>query len=303
MARSKFSVNAEIVLLGHILNWPWRSRTKRRQERGRVTERAVRSYLERYIPEFSDVPEDAAAEQACNVERIFSIWLQGEDNAPEIVKACWRSMRRNCRNELVVLDSSSIFDWIELPDHIVKKWREGKIKPAHFTDICRVELLYRYGGLWMDATDFMTSSVPEWIMDENFFVYMCGDEMKGSYAMIQNCFIRARCGNYLIKAWREAIFSYWKNESGAIDYFMHQLLFKMVIECNPKASSMFSAMPKVLQSMTHALWWNYGDRPFDAELFRKLTSGAPFQKTEYKSETAKHPVPGSFSDVMQKMYF
>ena len=302
MNRSRLTAELIILFKGHIFNSLFQSRKDRRRKRGQVKVDVIGKYLGTLKPVICSVEEDPPLSDESE-ERIFSIWLQGEDNAPDIVRACYRSIRANCTQRLVVLDGTTIWDWIELPDHIVKKWREGKIKPAHFTDICRVELLYRYGGLWMDATDFMTSSVPEWIMDENFFVYMCGDEMKGSYAMIQNCFIRARCGNYLIKAWREAIFSYWKNESGAIDYFMHQLLFKMVIECNPKASSMFSAMPKVLQSMTHALWWNYGDRPFDAELFRKLTSGAPFQKTEYKSETAKHPVPGSFSDVMQKMYF
>lgn len=296
-----FKTKAGIILYGHVLNWPWRSRTERRRARGTATEKAVSRYLERYIPAISGIPEDSM-EKDCGKERIFSIWLQGEDKAPGIVRACIESIRHNCPQELVVLDEQSLQDWIRLPDHIIGKWKEGKIKPAHFADICRVELLYRYGGVWLDATNFVTSPVPQWIMDEDFFIYLSGDTLKGSYSFVQNCFFRSRKGSYLIKTWRAAIMAYWASENCAIDYFVHQLLFKLTVMNNPLAKRYFDRMPHLIQDPTHNLWWKYRDMPFDRTTFEKETSGSFFQKTEYKSEAAMHPVPGSFSDIMQNMY-
>ena len=332
MTRGRFSTKAEIVLKGHILNWPWRSRLERRRARGAATRDAVCAYLDRYVPEFLGMPYTPAADagqtapygsgqpvpdisgqtapdnpmqpvpgDSCE-ERIFSIWLQGEQSAPDIVKACWRSIRANSSRELVVLDSGSLGDWIELPPHVTDKWRRGLIKPAHFTDICRVALLYRYGGYWMDATDFLPAELPEWIDDRDFFVYMSGERLRGWYAYIQNCFIRARRGNYLLALWLNAMLVYWSHEDSAIDYFVHQLLFRKAVESDPRAAELFAAMPKIVQDPTHELWFGNASKPFDPELFRSLTAAAAFQKTEYKSSDAVSPRPGSFADAMMKMY-
>ena len=332
MTRGRFSTKACIVLRGHVLNWPWRSRLERRRARGAATRDAVCAYLDRYVPEFLGMPYTPAADagqtapygsrqhvpdspgqtapdnpiqpvsgDSCK-ERIFSIWLQGEQSAPDIVKACWRSIRANSSRELVVLDSGSLGDWIELPEHVTDKWRQGLIKPAHFTDICRVALLYRYGGYWMDATDFLPAELPEWIDDRDFFVYMSGERLRGWYAYIQNCFIRARRGNYLLALWLNAMLVYWSHEDSAIDYFVHQLLFMKAVESDPRAAELFAAMPKLVQDTTHELWFGNASKPFDPELFRSLTAAAAFQKTEYKSADAVSPRPGSFADAMMKMY-
>lgn len=302
MDLSRFRLGARVVLQGHVLNWPWRSSEQRRRVRGSVTAQAVCDYLDRYVPEFSDVPEDGAVGGGPGPERIFSMWLQGESQAPPVAQACWRSMRANSAHELVILDGRSVFDWIDLPSHVVDKWRRGLIRPAHFADLCRVELLYAHGGFWLDATDFIGAELPEWMLDQDFFVYMAGETLRGSYSFIQNCFIRGRRGAYLLKAWREAMSVYWRHEDSTVDYFVHQLLFRKVVECNAKAAVLFGSMPRLVQDPTHELWFGNASGPFDADVFESIVSSAAFQKTEYKSSDARNPVPGSFADVMMKMY-
>ncbi len=297
----KIRKDLKIVIRGHILNWPWRSREERRRVRGTVTQEAVCDYLSKYTDHIRSI-EDDGEESVTGEERIFSIWLQGEEKAPEIVKACFRSIRHNCSQELVVLDDRTLWEWIELPEYIIRKRNEGKIRPAHFADICRVELLYRYGGLWLDATDFVTSPVPDEIMNEDFFIYMSGSRLNGWYSFVQNCFFRARKGNFLLKAWRSMIHEYWRNEDEIADYFAHQLMFMMVVENNAAAAEHFAAMPKIGQDPTHTVWWQHRSDPFNQELFRELTEGSFYQKTEFKSKDARSPKKGSFSDVMQNMY-
>lgn len=312
---TKVSLYAEIIVKGHILNAPWKSRIARRRQRGMVTARAVSRYLDRYVEEAVEasvadcgkvlVEAVQASQAGCSApsaeaEHIFSIWFSGEETAPAIVKACWRSIREHSSLPLVVLDENSLWNWISLPQGIIEKWKDGKIRPAHFADICRIELLYRHGGFWLDATDFITAELPAEIASQPFFVYMAGENIRGFYGYIQNCFIRGQKGNYLLKCWREAVLAYWSNEDSAVDYFVNQLLFKKVIEVNPQAAALFAKMPQVPQDATHELWYNYADKPFDQDLFRDITAKAAFQKTDYKSSAATSPIPGSFAEAIIK---
>lgn len=286
---------AEILIRGHILNPFWKTRLERRRIRGEVTRDAVCRRLEPYLEFMRGLaPENAGvSKEAEGGEKIFSIWLQGEENAPEVVKACWRSVRKNCPQELVVLDGKSIGDWIELPEHIAGKWRDGKMKPAHFTDVCRLALLERHGGLWLDATDYVPAAFPQWLWDCGFFMHTAGTRLPGWYASVQNCFIRSERGNFLTSAWLRLVCEYWRREDRAADYFVHQLLFSMLVENNAEAARRYGEMPKIVQDPTHALWFGHGNSPYDPETWDELASAALFQKTEYKSEMATSPKPGS----------
>ena len=234
--------------------------------------------------------------------RVFTLWLQGTEQAPPLIKACIDSIRRNCGAELVVLDGKTVFDWIDLPDHIVRKWKEGKIKAAHFSDICRVELLYRHGGVWMDATDYLDAPLPEWLWECDFFVYQGGETLKGAYGGIQNCFIRGAKDAYLLKVWREAIFAYWAAENTHVDYFVHQMLFCQAVAANPRATELYGKMPHLGQDPTHVLWYEYADQPYDEARLHAICAEALFQKTSYKCEAAVSPVPGSFADHILAPY-
>ena len=290
----------KVVAFGHILNWPWRSRVHRRQVRSDVISRIIPKYFKRYLPAAAAIPERKVIKDDKG-EKIWTIWLQGEANAPKLVKACFRSIRKNCKQELVVLDYDSIFDYITLPDEIVKKYRDGKIANAHFADICRVELLYEHGGIWLDATAFATAPIPDWIIKEDFFVYLAGKNVGSPYSFMQNCFIRSRKGAYLLDAWRAMILDYWMHENHNFDYFMHQLLFKTLVQNDPRAKKYFAKMPHVDQDPTHALWWDYQNKPFNQKTFDNVTSGAFFQKVTYRG--TENPIPDSFADVMiNKMY-
>ena len=288
----------QIILFGHILNPFWKSRIERRKIRTDLTAKIVTRYFKRYLKAVDGVPETTPVKDDKN-DKIFTIWLQGEEKAPKLVKACFRSVRRHCKQELVILDEKTIFDYISLPDVIVNKYRAGKIGHAHFADICRVELLYRYGGYWLDSTGFVTSPIPKWIEDEDFFVYLTGNNYNigGSpYSFMQNCFIRSRKGAYLLAAWRAMILDYWMHENHTFDYFMHQLLFKTLVTGNKTAKKYFDKMPHVAQDPTHALWWAYQNKPFDEKVFKDVTKDSFFQKTTYRG--SENPVPGSFADVM-----
>ena len=292
------------ILKSEIFNWFWRNKNKRKQVKEIAKSQRVLSYLNRYAAYFSTISPDKDAIPKQEKERIFSIWLQGEENAPPIVKVCFASIRKNCTQDFVVLDEKTLFDWIQLPDYVVTKWKKGKIHPAHFTDICRLELLYQYGGIWADATDFIAAPFPYWLLNTDFFVYHTGDNIDfiGFYSFIQNCFIRAKKNNFLVKAWRDAVLLYWKEEEKVRDYFVHQLIFKKLVETNILAKELYTKMPYIVQDTTHVLWFKHAENPFDEKLFNEITQNAIFQKTEYRSLSSKNPISGSFAEMMINKY-
>ena len=290
-------IKFKLVLFGHILNPLWYSREKRRKIRTNYIMKTVDKYFQKYLSVVKDVKETKVVKNDKN-EKIWTLWLQGEENAPDIVKSCFRSVRRHCKQELVILDSNTIFDYISLPDVIVQKYREGKIGHAHFADICRVELLYQHGGYWLDATGFVTEPIPKFITDADFFMFLVNPEWSFGYSFVQNCFIRARKGAYLLAAWRAMILDYWMHENKETDYFMHQLLFKTLVMHDERAKKYFEEMPHVLQDGTHMLWWGYRDKPFDEKVFKQVTKDAFFQKTTFRDLKV---LPGSFAEKIINM--
>lgn len=279
------------VFLNRIFVPFWKSRKERWVRRNKIIAELSEQYLED-MP--FDFPENCVPERQPK-EYIFSMWLQGEAGAPQIVRSCWESIRRQSSKQLVVLDADSVGKWIDLPDNFMERWRKGKIKACHVADLCRVELLWKYGGYWMDATDYMCHPMPEFIEREPFFMYM-SDEGWNFY--IQNCFIRAYAHHPLIGAWRNIIRRYWAHHARAFDYFLPHRLFRHMVLSDARVAELFGQMPKICHDVTQILWENYRDEAFDEKLFREITAEGAFQKLEYKSLSAQTPRPGSFADYV-----
>ena len=104
--------------------------------------------------------------------KIWRLWLQGEDNAPEVCKACLRSLRYwHSDKKIITLDKNNISDYIDLPGYIIDKHEKGIISHTHFSDIIRAELLTQHGGTWIDATVYCTGRKFGDIMRLPLFVY------------------------------------------------------------------------------------------------------------------------------------
>lgn len=89
--------------------------------------------------------------------RIWYCWFQGEENLPPLVRCCYESLRRNSgRYEVCFVDEENFGEYVKLPEHILKKFAAGKISRTHLSDILRVNILAKHGGLWLDATILVT---------------------------------------------------------------------------------------------------------------------------------------------------
>lgn len=288
----------KFLILAHLLNPFWKGRVERRSRRNYYNYRRVAHYLKRrYLPFVKAIdpqkePYKSLHEGFQEEEYIYSIWFQGEENAPELVKICFERLRKVYGDRFRVLSEKTLWNFIDLPDHIKKKREEGKITNAHFSDICRVALLYQHGGIWFDATDFITSPVPEWIWETDMFMFRDGERFTPQ-KFIQSCFLRGKKGNPFFKAQLDFLSEYWKHEDRLIDYFLFHFLLRFLVENNPKLNKIFYEMPQVVQTPTHILWHIHHADPYSEELYRESIKNTFFQKTTFKFDNAKNPKEGS----------
>lgn len=120
---------------------------------------------------------------------IWILWYQGVSEAPFIVRKCIDSWTRyNPTWEVVVLDSNNLQSYIkeELSDEIL-----DNLSLAHQSDLVRLQLLSKYGGVWADATTFCIKSLDEWIdryAESGLFVF----HKPGKDRIMSNWFIASK---------------------------------------------------------------------------------------------------------------
>lgn len=156
---------------------------------------------------------------------IWILWFQGYDAAPDIVKKCIDSIYHyKGVYEVIFLTSNNIINYIDIPEYILKKWKKGIISNTHFSDIVRTDILVRHGGIWLDATTYLTDFLPTYVTDTSFFVYKRGVERDKSI-VANNWLISANKNVRLLICVREMLFEYWKKENKIRDYFLWHLCF------------------------------------------------------------------------------
>jgi len=244
-------------------------------------------FLTNYFARKYLVETENIFQKEITIETPETVWQFWDNPAgrttPEIVKSSLESVDRFKGNLYHrVLENATFEDYSDLPGYILDKFKKGQIGYTHFSDLLRLNLLKNHGGIWLDATGYMTDFVPTYILDEDFFVFLTGHRTKFPYSFMQNCFIRAKKGSYLCDAWYQMCIEFWKNESKAIDYFQHQLIFKTLTSHQLKAKKLFTKMPQISEDGSQQLVGDNLLKKFDEEEWKEIKKASFFQKTTYK---------------------
>lgn len=161
---------------------------------------------------------------------IWIYWNSGISESPDIIKACYNSLKKYSKNEIITLDENNVENYVKFPSYINDKIKNGNISIAGYTDLLRFCLLEHYGGTWIDATVFLTDYIPKEILNSDFFV------MQNSLGLIDNAvlypawFMHAKKGNKIIKEIRNVAFSYWMKENHVIEYLLPNLIITLLLK-------------------------------------------------------------------------
>lgn len=159
--------------------------------------------------------------------KIWTFWYQGEKQAPDIVKACIKSLRESIQStdiELIVLDKNNFQKYVELPSYILDKKDNGSISLTEFSDILRSSLLAEYGGMWIDSTVYSVRPIDIDIFQQSFFTLHFFSGTIWSPAVAHHrwntYFMGIRRNDRFFCFVRDFLYAYWKNESYLIDYLL-----------------------------------------------------------------------------------
>lgn len=226
-------------------------------------------------------------------QRVYVCWLQGIDNAPSIIKNCYSSIQYYIKDaEIVLITNENYKKYCTFPDFIINKWESKKIPPAHFSDLIRINLLSNHGGLWLDATTYLTGTIPTYITESDFFVYQNGFFNK-EMINLGSWLIYSKPNNILLLETQNLLFEYWKRNNHLKHYFLLHIFFRMVTDKYPEE---WEKVPYYNQIDQHILQMEF-NKKFDKKRFEQIKNITPVHKLTNKLENLKFEKDSYFSKL------
>lgn len=219
------------------------------------------------------------------------IWLYWEDvNVPELVLLMVEQIGKVFKGyEVNLLTRDNVAKYLPNLEFPVA------IPLAHKSDVIRLNLLYLYGGVWIDSS-VIISEIPAWLNDsinankyDLIGYYRDKSTLDKNYPIIENWFLACPAKNELIKAWLDELLpiknigieAYYKILSERSDY----LAIKQNID-NPTYLLAYLAMQIALRKNN-----NYN-------LFLKKSEASAFL---YQEKSSWAPYKGMSNLIIKKM--
>lgn len=230
---------------------------------------------------------------------IWTIWLQGMENAPKIVQVCYDSLKKNIKDrEIVVITENNYSNYVSFPEYIMDKYKKGIISKVHFADLLRVELLARYGGTWLDGTVFCSGLIADkhdFYLDSDLFLYQSLKPGLDGHSIAVSSWMITACANQnIVLLTRELLHNYWKRHNYAIDYFILHNFFQIALEAYPDE---WKNVVPVSNSMPHVLLLRLFDQ-YNEDVWNAVKFITPFHKLSYKYELKMESKKDTFYDIL-----
>ena len=209
---------------------------------------------------------------------IWWCWLQGEENAPAICKACLASIRHHLPDyDVRVITKENMFDWVSPSKHIMEKYEKGIIDNTKLSNIIRTLLMVEYGGVWMDSTVLVTGYNHK-VFEEPFFMFQHWKYDIEESCVASNWLISSCKGHPIMKAMRDLQYQYWRDFNESIHYLFFYFLLHLVAD---KYKTDWQKMPRYSNISATILQYELA-RPFDAQRFEQIKGMSDFHKLSWK---------------------
>ena len=264
---------------------------------------ATREFLEKEFYEFIINYEFNTCNQK-NSKIIWTLWMQGYENAPELVKSTIDSIRKfaELNNfQFILLEENTIEKYIVFPKLIKEKMDLGVIDYTKISDILRVSLLAKYGGTWVDATIYMKEEFDSSLLLQNYYTIKTGGIEDYSPNISNNrwkgFFLSGNSS--LFSFTRDFFFEYYSRYDIAVDYLLIDYIFDMAYKYDEKIKNQMLELEK---SNPNLFWLesHLGDE-FDQKVWDNITETTKVFKTTYKlSEEIKSNKNNFYSKLIDR---
>lgn len=177
------------------------------------------------------------------------LWLQGWENAPPIVQACLRTWtHHNPDWQVRCLDAGTLDSILAPSEQVPTSLRY--IPAAAKSDLIRIALLRKFGGVWVDATVYCLKPLDAWLpeaMPGGFFAF----ERPAPDRMVASWFLAAEQPNEIVSRWYEACQAYWRWRFRRSHYFWFHYLFADIYAEHAAVKALWDATPKISADLPH----------------------------------------------------
>ena len=168
------------------------------------------------------------ADKAPSPLSVWTLWWDGEESAPACVRLCLESQRRHFPAPdyaFRILTKDDYSRYVSLPQSVLRRYEQGQMTLTHLSDVLRCELLNRYGGLWIDATVYMTGPLDRRDLKKPFYTNRKTAYPENLRRLIPAgrwaCYLMGcRAGDPLMRFLTEGYRLYWEKFSGVLDYYL-----------------------------------------------------------------------------------
>ena len=200
---------------------------------------------------------------------MYFFWHEDMEKAPIIVQKCLESWKYyNPTWNIVVMDMTNYSNYLDevedfsvaISDKNLLTSEQACLRRSFihienaeitkFTDVLRLFLLERNGGLWVDATCFCNCPLDDWLpnhISQGFFVF---DNLTRLGKKSSNWFMYSEPNNYMIRMWKNAMMRTYKENQVQFreTYFIMHDLFDELCETNRIFAEIFENIPKTGQN-------------------------------------------------------
>lgn len=258
----------------------------------------VYRYLDKYMTAPQSVPAYDPNSTVKNNRTVWTLWLQGIERRPALVKKCMDSVESNLPEgyDYIILTEENLKDYISLPDYIFCKYKEGFITKTHLSDLIRVELLSVYGGCWIDATVFCSEPIRPYMLSGNLFFFQDSIMVKLTLKM-SSWWIYSVKDNPMIKRTRDILYEYWKSEYEIKHYYLLHIAMSKLFD-EEEYAGMLRNMPYFSSSSAHVLWGKMNER-FSIGEWEIIKEISPVHKMSNKQKMLRGDIRNYYSVFME----
>lgn len=251
--------------------------------------KAVKDYLYRWATSHIDLnsimqPNEGISLHDNMENTIWVCWLQGEDKMPDVIKLCYDSIKKNAGDRHVrLITFDNINEFVTIPTSIWNKLEQNKISFTHFADYLRILLLKTHGGLWIDASIFVSRPI-DFIPTKNELYTIKSKKINDVY--VSDCrwtvsLIGCAKGNILFYALEFLMRKYIEEHKSFIDFFLFDYFIAVLYDYNSSIRSMIDRIH--YNNPNFYLLQDCCNLEYDDAKYKQLINSQTYHKLSWKS--------------------
>lgn len=227
---------------------------------------------------------------------VWVFWWQGNAQMPALVRFCFENLKKQipANRRLILLHKDNYREFTDIPEYIIRKLEMGIMNLTHFSDIVRMSLLAKHGGLWIDSTVFVSSSIPDFIFEQPYF---SGKEPWRPYGMEPMDFTLYLIGSSAGAPWvvfaRDMLYEYWRKSWKLLDYLLISHILTIALDSVPELKK--QVLECIFDMPEANTLQNRRNMACSSAQYEELMSKGQFFKLSYKLDFKEYDENGNLT--------